>query len=141
MSAFDLTDKINDAINTQVYQQSFTSSVKIPVQERLEDIKDLTVRVFPTQHDTINQSRGYDKNTIQVSVGIQKKLNIQDIDAATRELHDLAIEIKDSIRRVNIPPYCYLSSTIAPVFDVGQLVENQVFTSVIILTYEELSRV
>lgn len=131
---FDLADLIETHINDETYSHSFTAEAKFPTEKKLEEIRELTVRIIPTDMATSNFTRSSTRNAMAVQISIQKHLD-GDIDEKIREMHKLVVEIQESLIRKNMPGYCYVSSTINPIYNVAHLMQNRVFSSAITLNY------
>lgn len=131
---FELADQIVNLINSETYAQNFTAEAKFPTESSVTEIRDLTVRVIPTNFASTNFTRSTVRNALTVQIAIQKHLD-DNIDEKIREMHELVVEIQKSIVRKDIEGYCYISSNINPIYQVDHLMQSRIFSSAIELNY------
>jgi hypothetical protein len=99
--------------------------------------KTLKVSIVPKELDNEPASRNQDTNEYKIDIGIQKK--IDDIELEVPTLLIFVKEVLNYIKRKKLPttPEAhYVSLQNKPIYDVKQLDESKVFTTVITVTYK-----
>ena len=107
--------------------------------EELEK-RTLKISVVPKDVDSEIASRTEDFNEYKIDIGIQQKVN--DIDTEVPTLLLFVKEVLNFIKRKKLPttPQAhYVRLQNKPIYDVKQLAEAKVFTTVITVTYKVLS--
>ncbi len=137
--------QIADAVKNLLKSGSYCMSpvierVILPIlttQEQADKI--LKISVVPKEVDSEPASRAEDFNEYKVDIGIQKK--VENIETEVPILLIFVKEILNFLDRKNLPTKAkahYASMQNKPIYDVKQLAENKVFTTLITVTYKEL---
>ena len=141
MEVFELCEAIANHLNSLPTPPGpagsipYNADTTLPKAKRLEDIRDLDVRVLPASHITQTISRSSDELTAEVLVGIQQHLE-GDLDEELRVRHELSRFFQKSLNRVAFGPWCYYATALDPVFVHEHLEQHSVFTCMLRLTYK-----
>lgn len=134
----DIADAVVQQLNSHEFSMSFTAQRHYSPQHSLADLSELKVSVVPKGIEISSHSRKDILKTVQVDIGIQKKLG----SVANEEL-DSFIALVDEIanfmtrRNLDIEPKAAWSKTEnEPIYAQEHLVQFRQFTSVVTLKYK-----
>jgi len=133
----DIADAVVASLNAGTFSQAFTAERKYVPAVDLAELATLHVTVVPRTVAITTATRDSSYFDCTVDVGIQKKVNPDDI-AELDALVDLTQEIVDHLRmrRLEAMPYAaWMSIAHDPVFAPEHLDQERAFTSVVSVTY------
>ena len=136
----DLADALVSELNDGDFSQEFTAVRTYVPEYSLEELETLRVTVLPKAQEVSPLTRGADVWQPAADIGVQRRVdNSTNVDADA--LVALVQEIIDALRRARLEDYPdgrWVSAVNEPIYDPAQLREQQVFTSVITVTYESV---
>lgn len=145
-------DAVVTAINTaaatpNTFSQTFTAKAKyIPVYD-LATTDGLVVSVVPSSYTRANKSRSAVNKSVDIDIGIQKRLlasttdpsdpeKLAEIDALLAFAEELADFFHPGSGQVGSTGFFYLTATIPdPLYDSDQMRHNHTFVSVVTVTF------
>jgi len=137
----DIADAIVTALEADVAADEFGISFKperklVPAFE-IDELNTLRVTVFPKANEQEIADRSRNRHDVTVDIGIQKRIAG---DAEVEQLLDLVetIDSRLSRRQLEAVPARYVNSQNQPVYSPEHLTSQNVFTSVLTLTYRAL---
>lgn len=135
----DIAQALVTAINAASWSQSVTAVLGYMPQRKLQDFDELRVTVVPATHAQELSTRNKTDDTFEVDIGIQKQIDITDPTEVTTLL-DLVDEINEStaIKYAKMAGCSWIGSTNEPIYDPTHLLEQQLFTSVLRLSYRKV---
>jgi hypothetical protein len=140
----DVAEAVVTSLNT-AFSADFTATRKWIPKVDLDDLGTLTVTVAPRDYARANDTKGSVRRTIQIDIGIQKRLGtttnpedptkLSEID----ELMELAEDIADHLNTATHGRYGgaahVLSEIPEPMYDRSIMDEHHVFQSVVTATF------
>lgn len=134
----ELADAVVAELDAGDFSLSFTPARAYVPVATLEELGTLRVTVVPKSLAVSPLTRGLDACRYAVDVGVQQRVDADTTDD-TDALVGLVEELTDALRRSRLTDCAaarWVSIENDPIYDPGQLREQQVFTSVLTVTYE-----
>lgn len=133
-----IADALVLKLNGGTFSQSFTATrTVLPIFE-LKELGEIKVTVVPRSVESSIITRVSDQDDYSIDIGIQKKLTA-DFESEIVALIGLVTEIKDFLRlghlQIGSTFAKWLSTKIDPVYSREHIAGDNVFTSVITVTY------
>ena len=122
---------------TGTFSQAFTPERRVLPQFELSQLSDLKVTVVPRGIEVDNHTRMSSQYTIQIDIGVQKRLG-KDLDSEVEPMMQLVEEIIGYTRRLplrNASTAVWVRTRNEPIYSAEHLAEQRVFTSIITVTY------
>ena len=136
--------QIADAVVTELanapagtFSQAFTPERRVLPQFELSQLSDIKVAVVPRGIEIDNHTRMSSQYTIQIDIGVQKRLG-KDLEVEVEPMMQLVEEIIGHMRRLplrNAPTAVWVRTRNEPIYSSEHLAEQRVFISVITVTY------
>lgn len=129
-----LGDAVVTSLNGNSFSIEFTAVRRYWHTYRLKDLKTLTVTVvIPSITQTI-ASRRVNQDITIVDVLIQKQVDVSDNDAVDL-LADLAEEIAEYFRGLDVGSHTWVGTTIETFYDMEDMAESRLFSSLVRVSY------
>ena len=136
-----IADALKDSLNGTTFSQEFTASRKIVPSFKIKDLIDLTVTTVPKAIEVSMADRCSDLLTVSVDIGVTKKLG-RDIETQAEALFLLCGEIVELVTRKSLQCDGFIArwekTSNDPIYDAGMLEDDNVFMSVITVTYKAI---
>lgn len=131
----DIADAVVALLNEGDFSMEFTAERNYSPLFSLSELADIQVVVVPKGLQISPVSRGQIQKTVQVDIGVMKKLTDSD---EMDDLLALVEEIVDYMTRLNLdtPAATWSETANEPVYAQEHLAQFRQFTSVITLTYQ-----
>ncbi|MHB9070467.1 MAG: hypothetical protein ACYC54_08855 [Sedimentisphaerales bacterium] len=138
MDIIQIADALVSKLITGTFSQSFTPVRTVFPNFELKELAALKVTVVPRSVDSSIVTRASDQDDYVIDIGVQKKLTA-DYEVETATLISLVTEIKDFLKlkhlTITTRIAMWINTKIDPIYSREHLAGDDVFTSVITVTY------
>ncbi|MDO8302878.1 MAG: hypothetical protein Q7T18_06540 [Sedimentisphaerales bacterium] len=138
MDIIQIADAVVVKLNGGTFSQSFTSTRTVVPNFDIKELGTLKVTVVPRSVESSILTRVSDQDDFVIDIGVQKKLTTA-FETETVALIGLVSELKTFLRLGNLSigsaVVRWLSTKIDPIYSREHIAGDNVFTSVIAVTY------
>ena len=138
MDSIQIADALAVKLNGGTFSQSFTATRTVLPNFDLKELATLKVTVVPRSVESSALTRISDQDDYIIDIGVQKKLTTA-FETETVALIALVSELKTFLRLGNLtigPAVArWLSTKIDPIYSREHIASDNVFTSIISVTY------
>jgi len=136
----DVADAVAAALNAAeegTFGVDFIAARMVLPRFKLEDLSTLHVTVVPASAGVEMQTRSTVLYEIEINIGVQKLLG-KDVDDEIEDLLDLVEAIGDYLRGRTLDDVSWMRQDNDPAYATDHLANQNVFTSVLTITYRLL---
>lgn len=131
----DLADALVTALNTQTWTIPATAKREYRPVFDMKDMKNLRISVVPRNVEATMADRTSALHKIQIDVGLQKKLVLQDLTEIDN-LMDVVQEVEDFVRSErSIGSGAWTETSNSPIFSQEHMADYRQFTSVLTFSF------
>jgi len=133
--------ELADAMVAQLNDHNFSEELVarrlyLPLFERTA-MQDLHVTVVPKAEESVLHSRSQTRDDLKIDVAVQQAVDANDLDRIDA-LMELTGEIKAFLRFRSMAGVSWVGIEHEPIYSVDHLTSQQLFTSVLTLTYRTI---
>ena len=136
----DLADAVAAELNAAeegTFGLDFVAARMVLPRFKLEDLSTLHVTVVPASAGAEMQTRAQMLYEVEINIGVQKLLG-KDVDSEIEDLLDLVEAIGDYLRGRTLDDVSWMRQDNDPTYAPDHLANQNVFTSVLTITYRLL---
>ena len=138
MDIIQIADALVTRLNGGTFSQPITAVRTVFPNFELKELSTLKVTVVPRSVDTVLLTRSNDQDDYSIDIGVQKKLTVN-YESETATLIGLVTEIKDFLKlkhlTISTKVAMWISTKIDPIYSREHIAGDNVFTSVVTVTY------